>query len=267
MLFQKAPERTNSSGSIAKYFKNLLDRQRKLVKLEIDLIDRVVADWQTILGSTSTNRLKAETSIKDCYRYAGLEIPTIIWAEHPLNVVNISLDCPDLIDVSGQIINSIWQSESTIQQSIDPESTAHVFANINPQHIIKTRSGIRQLAPLDNATCESVCERLNQLVMSQIRELYTHVPAQTIPTPLQDYRIGELGYFDYFYRIGVDIPQIQPAIELAKSCGWCWTFDRLVILVPKPAKIKIDRHGKIVGIIYNNINILSDSNQRSSAAT
>ena len=142
-----------------------------------------------------------------------------------------------------------------------------MFANINPQHIIKTRSGIRQLAQLDDAAGNSVCERLNQLVMSQIRELYAHVPARTIPTPLQDYRIGELGYFDYFRRIGVDIPQIQPAIELAKSCGWCWTFDRLVILTPKPSKIKIDRHGKIVAIIYNNVNILSDSNQRSLAAT
>ena len=70
MLSQQAPERTNSSGSIAKYFNNLFDRKRKLVKLELDLIDRVIADWQTILGSTSTDRLKAETSMKDCYRYA-----------------------------------------------------------------------------------------------------------------------------------------------------------------------------------------------------
>lgn len=261
MLFQKATDRTSSSGSIAKYFNNLFDRQRKLVKLELDLIDRVIADWQHILESTAIDRIKAEASIKDCYRYAGLEMPTIIWAAHPLNVVNISLDCPDLIDVSGKIVNSIWQSEATIQQSIDPESTAHVFANINPQHIIKTRSGIRQLAPQGDAAGETVCERLNQLVMNQIKELYANVPSRAIPAPLQDYRIGELGYFDYFLRIGVDIPQIKPAIELAKSCGWCWTFDRLVILTPKPRKIKIDRHGKIVAIIYDRVNILSDSKQ------
>jgi hypothetical protein len=267
MLLQKASDRTNSSGSIAKYFNSLIDRKRKLVKLELDLIDRVVADWQTILGNTRTDRAKAESSIKDCYRYAGLEMPTIMWAEHPLNVVNISLDCPDLVDVSGVIINEIWQSESTIQQSIAPESTAHIFAKIDPQHIIKTRSGIRQIEQLNDASDTNVCERLNQLVMSRIRELYAHVPTRTMPTPLQDYRIGELGYFDYFCRIGVDIPQIQPAIELAKSCGWCWTFDRLVILTPKPTKVKIDRHGKIVSIIYNNVNILSDSNQRSLAAT
>jgi hypothetical protein len=98
-------------------------------------------------------------------------------------------------------------------------------------------------------------------VMSRAKNLCSNLTERTIPTPLQDYRIGDLGYFDYFLRIGLDIPQIQPAIDLAKSCGWCWTFERLAILTPKPSKIKIDRQGKIVGIIYNNVNILSESKQ------
>jgi hypothetical protein len=33
---------------------------------------------------------------------------------------------------------------------------------------------------------------------------------------------------------------------------------------PNPAKIKIDRQGKILGIIYNNVDILSESKSSSS---
>ncbi len=252
MLFLKPQGKTNTSGSAHSYFNNLFaSKKRELVKLELDLIEQVQADWQTILGSTVTDRPQAESSINDCYRYAGLNLPNIIWADHPLNVIKTLINRPDLVDVSGIILNEIWQSELKIQQSIDPKSAAYVLKQINPKHIIKTPIGMRQIAP--------ITDKLNELVMSEVNDFYYDLTERTIPTPLQDYHIGDLGYFDYFLQIGLDIPQIQPAIDLAKSCGWCWTFERLAILTPKPSKVKIDHQGKIIGIIYNDINILSNS--------
>jgi hypothetical protein len=104
----------------------------------------------------------------------------------------------------------------------------------------------------------AIADRLNELVMSQISDLYRDLTEQTIASPLQDYRIGDLSYFDYFLRIGIDIPQVQLAIDLAKSCGWVWTFEKIAILTPKPSRVELDRQGKIVEIIYDGIDILSD---------
>jgi hypothetical protein len=260
MLSHQLQTKINSSGYFRSYFNDLFTKKRKLTKLELELIPQVQADWQTILQSTTTDRHQAEISLKNCYRYAGLSTPTMIWADHPLSVIKIAVDRRDLTDVSGKIINNIWQSELEIQQSIDPEYTAHIFANIDPQHTVKTRNGNQiNLSQIAAASGESICQRLNDLVIGRVNDIYGNLTTQATPAPLQDYRISDLGYFDYFARIGVDIPQIQPAIELAKSCGWCWTFQGLAILTPKPSKIKIDRHGKILGIIYNNVDILSES--------
>jgi hypothetical protein len=251
MLTLKLQNKTNPIGYFQSYFSDLFtNKKRELVKLELDLIPQVHADWQTIIGSTSTNRLQAESSIKNCYHNVGLGLPNIIWVEHPLAAIKILINRPDLCDVSGTIINTIWQSELEIQQSIDPESATRVLTNINPQHILKTLVGDCQIAP--------ITDRLNQLVMSRANSLYFNLTERTIPAPLQDYHISDLGYFDYFLRIGVNIPKIQPEIDLAKSCGWCWTFEDLAILTPKPSKIKLDRQGEIIGIIYNGVNILND---------
>ena len=262
MLSSQTPAQPNTSGYLYNYFTDLFTKKRKLNQLELTLIPEIQANWQGILRSTITDQTTAETSLKNCYRFAGLQAPKIIWADHPLSVVDISIDRPDLIDVSGIILNQIWQSELKIQQSIDPAAAAVVFTNINPQHTIKTPGGRISIEQLTNAASNSVCQRLNQLVMSRIQARCGATAIDlTIPTALQDYRIGDLGYFDYFLQIGIDIPQLQPAIDLAKSCGWCWTFAGLAILTPKPTKIKIDRHGEIVGIIYNNVDILNVSKQ------
>jgi hypothetical protein len=264
MLSSQTQTKTKTSEYFHSYFNNLFTKKRSLTKLEHDLIPQVQANWQNILQNTITNRIQAETSIKDCYRHSGLSIPNILWTDHPLAVVKILIDRPYLLDVAGIIINQIWQSELKIQQSIDSASALHIFTNIDPQHIIKTPKGSVPISQITNAADEGICQRLNELVMNRINDLcYTTSIEQTIPTPLQDYRIGDLSYFDYFMRIGVDIPQIQPAIDLAKSCGWCWTFEGLAILTPKPSKIRIDRHGKVLGIIYNNVDILSESEQSS----
>jgi hypothetical protein len=255
MLFFKAQGKTNTSGYFHKYFNDLFAKKRQLVKIELDSIDRVQADWQSILGSTITDRAKAESSVKDCYRYANLNIPNIIWADHPLNVIKILINRPDLCDISGLIIQEVWQSELAIQKSIAPESAAYILSHLNPKHIINTPIGTRQIAP--------IADRLNELVMSQVNNLYYDLTERTIPTPLQNYRIGDLAYFDYFLQIGLNIPRIKPAIDLAKFGGWCWTFEKLAILTPKPSKIKIDCRGKILGILYDDINILNESRQRS----
>ncbi len=251
MLSLDAEDKTKVGGSFSSYFNDLFVKKRKLVKLELDFISQVQAEWQTILVDNKTDRAKAEATIKACYQCTGLNTPNIIWADHPVNTIKYLLDRHEIVNVSGAIANHLWnQSELVIQQTIDSESTAQVLANISPNYLVKTPTGSRHVT--------AIADRLNEVMMKQISELYIDLAAATIPTPLQDYRIADLSYFDYFLRIGLPIPQIQLPIDLAKSCGWCWTFSNLAILTPKPSKIKINRQGEIIAIIYGDVDILSD---------
>ena len=251
MLSLNDRTKTKVSGTLANYFSDLFTKKRKLVKLELDFTAQVKADWETILGNTVTDRVKAQKSLKACYLAAGLEVPSIRWVDHPVNAIQALINQPDLRDVSGIITNQIWhQSEIAIQTEIDPASTAFVLAQVSPHHTVRTLTGKHQIS--------SIADRLNGLVMTKISDLYWDLTESTIPNPLQDYRISDLSYFDYFMRIGVNTPEIQLAIDLAESCGWVWTFEKVAILTPKPTKVRIDRHGNVVAIIYNGVNILSE---------
>ncbi len=251
MLSLDNRSKSKVGGSFANYFSDLFVKKRKLVKSELDFTNQIKAEWETILGSTATDRIQAETTLKACYQSVDLNPPNMLWADRPMSVIKVLIHRTDLRDVSGIITNQIWnQSELAIQAAIDPASTAYVLEQVSPKHTVKTPTGKHQIP--------SIADHLNELVMGQINDLYLDLTERIIPNPLQDYRIGDLSYFDYFLRIGVDIPQIQLAIDLAKSCGWVWTFEKVAILTPKPAKVKIDRQGKILAIIYDGVNILSD---------
>jgi hypothetical protein len=248
MLSLSFGAQTNTSRYFRKYLQDLFPKTRKLVKLEIEAIDRICSNWQAILASSDTDRHHAEQSIKSCYKQAGLDTPSIIWAEHPLNVIKILFNRPDLYDVSDVFVSEFWQCELAIQKAIATESATQVLNRIDPKYQVKMAPGGRKI--------EFSADYLNELVMSQVEQIYCELTDCNLPKPFQDYNIGILGYFDYFSQIGIEIPQIQPTIELAKSCGWCWTFEKLAILTPKHSGVKVDRSGKIMGILYNDINIL-----------
>jgi hypothetical protein len=148
MLSVKNQLKANTSGYFKNYFNDLFTKKRKLVKLEIELIDRVRADWQTILWSTVTDRAQAESSIKDCYRYGGLNTPNIIWLEHPLNVIKTSISRPDICDVSDSFISELWQSELKIQKSIEPISIKRVLTAVDPQYPLESSIEDRRITPI-----------------------------------------------------------------------------------------------------------------------
>ncbi len=80
-----------------------------------------------------------------------------------------------------------------------------------------------------------------------------------LPVPVQDYRIAYLSYLDYFYTLGVNIPQVKIFTHLAVSSGWCWAFENLAIVTPKPTTIDFNDRGELTAIDYDGVNIVSDS--------
>ncbi len=241
---------TVRSAKTSKYLRDRFGQKHQLVKLEPDLIDRVQSEWQDILHHSHTNsagaqlsqRAIAETSIKACYDYADLDAPNIVWIDWPVNAVKFLFTRPDLVDVSEKIVNQIWLSEQAIQQAIEPTLALEVLSRIK--------------TTIKRSPNTAISERLNQLAIDRVKNCYGDLADFKIFNPLQNYSIGSLGYFDYFLQFGVNIPHIQPIIDLAKSCGWCWTFEKLAILTPKPAQVISDEQGKILAIIIDGSNVL-----------
>ena len=238
------------SESQAQYLAKVLSERRKLVKLEVDFIPQTRGKWERILADRTTDYERAENAIDACYLYAGLERARILWTENPLTAMTILLNRPDLVDVGSEISERIWQScNREIYRQIEPEFIDVVKAYVNPR--------ARILGEQQTLAFDPLGDFLNQVSIAEIQTRYPTIDLSSLPTTMQDYRVAYLSYFDYFYQIGVDIPQIQLLVDLAKSCGCCWAFENIVIMTPKASEIKFSDRGELVSLVYDGVNILA----------
>jgi hypothetical protein len=225
-----------------------MDR-RKLVKLEVDYIPQSREKWETILSDRTTDREKAENAINACYLYAGLERARVLWTENPLTAMKILLDRPDLVDVGSKILHQICDGcDREIDREIAPEFIDVVKAYANPRAQI--------LGEQHHLAFDPLGDFLNYVSICEIQKIHPQLDLQSLPATVQDYRIAYLSYFDYFHQIGIDIPQIQLLVDLACSCGYCWAFENITILTPKPSAIEFNDRGELVALVYDGINIL-----------
>jgi hypothetical protein len=242
------PTKSAQSESLAQYLSKVETGPRKLVKLEVDFIPQSRKKWDEILIDRTTERELAETAINDCYQYAGLERSRILWTENPLTAMTILANRPDLVDVGTKILNQISSScNQIINSQISPEFIEVVKAYGNPRAITGTDQKI---------AFDPLGDFLNRVSIAEVKKNHPQIEPASLPAAMQDYRIAYLSYFDYFYQIGLDIPQIQPLINLAKYCGCCWAFDNITILTPKPTEIEFDQHGELLALVYDGVNIL-----------
>jgi hypothetical protein len=244
------PNKSVKSESLAQYLAKVTTAPRKLVKLEVDFIPQIKDKWERILDDRTTDRERAESAINACYLYAGIERARILWAENPLTAMKILIDRPDLVDVGGRILHQIWNScNQEIERQIDPAFIDVVKAFANPRAQIIGEQQTIAFDPLGDF--------LNQVSIAEIQKSYPLLDPATLPATMQDYRIAYLSYFDYFYQIGIDIPQVQLLVDLAQSCGCCWAFDKIAILTPKPSTIEFSDRGELLTLVYDGINILN----------
>jgi hypothetical protein len=236
--------------TLSQYLAKVSIERRKLVKLEIDFIPQNRTKWEEILADHTTDIERAEQAINACYLYAGFEQPHILWTENPLNAMKIPIDRPDLVDVGSEILNQIWDScNREIDRQISPEFIDVVKAYANPRAQI--------IGEQQNIAFDPLGDFLNQVLISEIKKIYPQLDPLSLPSAMQDYRIAYLSYFDYFHQIGIEIPQIQLLIDLAKSCGCCWAFGKIAILTPKPSAIEFSDRGQLLSLVYDGIDILS----------
>jgi len=179
-----------------------------------------------------------------------MERERIIWTENPLTAMTILINRPDLVNVGSKISERIWQSYNReIYCQIEPEFIDVVKAYAN--------SCAQILAEQQTLAFDPLGDFLNQVSIAEIQTRYPTIELSSLPTTMQDYRVAYLSYFDYFYQIGIDIPQIQLLVDLAKSYGRCWAFENIVIMTPKAPEIKFSDRGELVSLVYDGVNILT----------
>jgi hypothetical protein len=240
---------TVKGESLSQYLAKVSMERRKLVKLEIDYIPQNRKKWETILTDRTTDRERAENAINACYLYAGLERARVLWTENPLTAMKILLDRPDLVDVGKKILHQICDScDREIEQQIAPDFIDVVKAYANPRAQI--------IGEQHKMAFDLLGDFLNQVSICEIQKSHPQLDPLSLPVTIQDYRIAYLSYFDYFHQIGIDIPQIQLLVDLARSCGYCWAFENITILTPKPSAIEFSDRGELVALVYDGINIL-----------
>lgn len=243
------PTKSAPNESLAQYLSKVSIEPRKLVKLEVDFIPQHRKKWETILADRTTDRERAEEAVNACYRYAGLEQSRILWTENPITAMTILSNRPDLVDVGEIILDRICGScHQEIDAKISPEFIDVVKAYGNPRAQLIGEEQKMAFDPLGDF--------LNQVSMMQIQKSGLQIDPSSLPAAMQDYRIAYLSYFDYFHQIGLNIPQIQSPIDLAKSCGCCWAFENITILTPKPSSIEFNDRGELCALVYDGINIL-----------
>ena len=243
------PVKSPQVESLAQHLSKVLMERRKLTKLEVDFIPQSREKWGKILNDRTTDRDSAENAINACYLYAGLDRARILWTENPLTAMKILIDRPDLVDVGSKILHQICDScDRQIEREIAPEFINVVKAYANPR--------ARMVGEQQKMAFDLLGDFLNQISIYEIQKSYPQLDPTSLPATIQDYRIAYLSYFDYFYQVGIDIPQIQLLVDLASSCGYCWAFENIAILTPKPSAIEFNDRGELIALVYDGINIL-----------
>jgi hypothetical protein len=223
----------------------------KTVNLTVEPLPQVKAKWEQILSDSNTDRQQAETAIQACYQFAGLSQPRILWAENPLTAMMVLISRSDLNAVGDRMLQQFWDScHEKIDRKFDREAVRMAMAHVNPRAEI--------VGDINNIKFDPWGDYFNSLLMRKIAKIYPDLDLAKLPIPLQDYRIAYLSYLDYFYTVGVDIPQVEIFATLARSCGWCWAFENLAIVTPKPTQIEFNDRHEVTAIDYDGVNIVGN---------
>jgi hypothetical protein len=249
LLSTDIPPQAVKRESLAQYLAKVSTERRKLVKLEVDFIPQIRDKWDNILVDRTTDRERAEKAIDACYLYAGLKRSRILWTENPLTALTFLMNRPDLVDVSSHILHQICDTcDREINCQIQPAFINVVKAYANPRALV--------LDEAQNMAFDLLGDFLNQVSISELQKSYPLLDTLSLPSALQDYRIAYLSYFDYFHQIGIEIPQIQLLVDLARSCGCCWAFENITIVTPKASAIEFNDRGELIALVYDGVNIL-----------
>ena len=237
----------------------LIDR---LMAQQLERLTACVEDWTRVgLSVEPADRPSAQTSVAQAYAQAGRRPPTsIIW-----------LDSPQAGVMAATVLNETEVFGAQLGRQLGHEVQTHAEAVVGDQLGKAVRDEVA-LALLDlaalleggfglsmmkdpvwpDALGSQVLERLStQTGHSVTSDAWKAAEARLATNLISKHRaqvhqaIGgqhdaaSLGMYALFAELcghGPEFP-LQPQFELARSCGWWWPFEDIVILTERPVDL------------------------------
>ena len=102
-------------------------------------------------------------------------------------------------------------------------------------------------SPLQGCIASYFLSQVRDQVRYQVRyQVRDRVPDQVRIACFGSHGSGWLSFYDFFDIVcGIDIKKIAGLMKAAKSCGWWWPFERLVICTERPCSLHRDEQGRL----------------------
>ncbi|GAA0586152.1 DUF6745 domain-containing protein [Actinomadura livida] len=207
----------------------------------------VVADWQSAaFGTGPADRGRAEAGVAAAYAAAGLQPPErYVWMPSPARGAVAAALLARRGDAGASVRNEVrtrpWEAERTAACSEQgPEQWSRVWAETGgllwdqvQSLVTRVRGAIGDLA-VDEAERAEPSARA-QAATSVLR-------GATLDAVLGQHDAPWLAFFEALGRLDGPLAGLA---EVARSAGWWWPYERLVILSERPSELYRDEPGRL----------------------
>ena len=213
------------------------------------MLAQVRDEWLAVgLSTEPANRPAAEEGVRQAYRRAGMEPPSVvIWLGSPYAgcVASAMLS-------QGQVRDQVWdQVRDQVRGQVGDQVGAQVWAQVRDQVGAQVRDQVR--AQVWDQVRGQVWAQVGAQVGAQVRgqvwdqvrdQVRGHVWAQVRDAVWGQHEAGYLGWCDAMQLIGVNL-DVAGLSTVARNAGWWWPMRDTVILTDRPDTLHRDPQGRL----------------------
>ena len=192
---------------------------------------RVIRDkWIAIgLSTAEADRPRAEAAVRRAFRRAGMsDAVRMIWTSSPMSGA-ITAESLTHRATRSRIVAAQVRAAASLQQNILRLVTSAMSTLIRQM----------VLDPISRQVTAHVWRPINDRVTRAIKGTVSSTPAYG------QHDAPWLAFADVLEQAGADGSEIEPAAEIAQSCGWWWPFDDVCVLSDRHALIARDDRGRL----------------------
>lgn len=221
----------------------------KLTPEQERLLAEHAAAWHRLAFSTEpADRPAAEKAARRMYRLAGLDPPKVLWFASPREAAETARQFSPIR--SAAPVTS--ELEERVRRRIQKEAP-----NLSPGLYALDRVYIAAWDAATDYWSSQVSPAVRQQVGSVLAQIENAVRpvrefvrlASSLSFLLLDPFTGAqaaaaLGEAAFYQIIGVDVRRLDGILDLARTAGWFWPFERVLVLSERPQRISVDDRGR-----------------------
>ena len=209
------------------------------------MLAQVRDEWLAVgLSTEPANRPAAEEGVRQAYRRAGMEPPSVvIWLGSPYaGCVASAMLNPD------QVWNQVWaQVWAQVRDQVRDQVRGQVGGQVRGQVGDQVRDQVRDAVwgQVRDAVWGQVWDQVWDQVWGQVRgQVWDQVRGQVRDAVWGQHEAGYLGWCDAMQLIGVNL-DVAGLSTVARNAGWWWPMRDTVILTDRPDTLHRDPQGRL----------------------